>query len=254
MADHPTSAHETSRLDGPETMPSAQTGWWETERATFIRGRIGELATSGTRVIDVGCGRGTMLADDQLDGLRRFNVDSHVWDEWDVNGPMFFVCAEADALPFRDGVFDLVGSFDVLEHLPDDERAMSEQRRVAAPGGAVATAVPADRRLWSAHDEAVGHHRRYSTTTLTELADQSGLDVQRTTHLFGFLWLPARLLRSAPARRSEPGNSNTVLARTTRRVIGSLCGLERWWLGRRRLPFGTSLWAECRVRPATSRR
>jgi SAM-dependent methyltransferase len=82
--------------------------------------------------------------------------------------------ADATALPVADGGVDLVMAFDVLEHLEDDDAAVREIRRVLRPGGRFLVAVPCDPRLWSAHDEAVGHVRRYTRPTLTDLLVRGG--------------------------------------------------------------------------------
>ncbi len=84
--------------------------------------------------------------------------------------------ADATALPLADQSLDLVLAFDVLEHIPDDDRAMAEVFRVLRPGGRFFIAVPADPRLWSAHDEAVGHVRRYTRETLTALLARGGFE------------------------------------------------------------------------------
>jgi SAM-dependent methyltransferase len=67
-----------------------------------------------------------------------------------------------------------VMAFDVLEHLDDDEAAVGEIARVLRPGGHFLVAVPCDPRLWSAHDDAVGHVRRYTRPTLTDLLARGG--------------------------------------------------------------------------------
>lgn len=160
-----------------------------------------------------------------------------------------FVRARADALPFRDGSIDLVGSFDMIEHVPDDAAALAEQARVVSSTGAVVTAVPADQRLWSSHDEAVGHFRRYDRSTLISLAGNVGLTVVRSTYFFSFLWPPAFALRNSTARREAGERAESVLSRCIARLIGVIAGLERAIIRRRPLPFGTSLWAEFRPSP-----
>ncbi len=177
----------------------------------------------------------------------RINVDSHMWDEWQHRGGTLFVAARADALPFRDGAFDLVGSFDVLEHIADDGLALREQHRIVKQNGAVVAAVPADPRLWSAHDEAVGHHRRYTLESFTDLADRAHLIVQRRTYFYSYLWLPAWLARKSKIRTTEPAQGNGVTSRVITRAIGALAVIERAVLKHKRLPIGTSTWFEMRA-------
>src|SRR6476469_6002170 len=82
--------------------------------------------------------------------------------------------ADATKLPVATGALDLVVAFDVLEHLVDDDACAREVHRVLRPGGTFLVAVPCDPALWSAHDEAVGHVRRYTRATLTSLLTRGG--------------------------------------------------------------------------------
>src|SRR5690349_5061709 len=82
--------------------------------------------------------------------------------------------ADATALPVDRDSLDLVVAFDVLEHIPDHDRAVAEVRRVLRPDGRFLVAVPADPRLWSEHDVAVDHVRRYTRVTLRAVLERGG--------------------------------------------------------------------------------
>jgi SAM-dependent methyltransferase len=86
--------------------------------------------------------------------------------------------SDATHLPLADDSLDLVVAFDILEHLADDEGAVREVHRVLKPSGTYLVAVPADPRLWSSHDEAVHHLRRYTRSTLVALLERGGFEVQ----------------------------------------------------------------------------
>jgi len=88
------------------------------------------------------------------------------------------VRADGTALPLRTGVADLVVAFDVLEHIEDDAAAAAEVARVLRPGGTLLVAVPCDMALWSAHDTAVGHVRRYDRSGLRHVVQGAGLVVE----------------------------------------------------------------------------
>lgn len=236
-----------SRHDGPSTMATDQGDWWEHERATFVRARLGRLSSPGGLVIDVGCGRGTMLDAIELTDRLCVSVDSHLWSDWKGQQRMFVV-ASAESLPFRTGCAQIVGSFDVLEHLPDDAQALAEQHRVVSDTGTVVAAVPADQRLWSAHDRAVGHFRRYSDADLESAFQRHGLTSSRVTYFFSYLWPIAWLLRNRPSRPQSGQPGTGVFARLVAVAIGVLAATERRLLTTVRLPFGTSLWGEFRRR------
>jgi hypothetical protein len=92
---------------------------------------------------------------------------------------------------------------DVLEHIDEDYLAAAEIARVLRPGGAALIAVPCDMALWSAHDEAVGHVRRYSRSELTICIQKAGLTIER-------MWSWNVLLRPAAALRRKTSTGSDL--------------------------------------------
>jgi SAM-dependent methyltransferase len=84
------------------------------------------------------------------------------------------------SIPFADGTFDLVCAFDIVEHVEDEDGALSELSRVAAPGAALLLSVPLHRSRWSAFDDFVGHRRRYEPERLVEKLAEHGFSVERS--------------------------------------------------------------------------
>jgi SAM-dependent methyltransferase len=109
--------------------------------------------------------------------------------------------ADAADLPFASASLDLVVAFDVLEHLPDDVGAAREVSRVLRDGGRFLVAVPADERLWSAHDDAVGHVRRYTRRQLCNTLQQAGFEIS-DARSWNVLLRPVVAMR----RRSSTGS------------------------------------------------
>jgi len=87
---------------------------------------------------------------------------------------------DVTALPFRDGSFDLVCAFDVVEHVDDDRRIFHEFRRVTRAGATIVFSVPLHPRRWSTFDELVGHVRRYEPEKLLALLRGHDLDIERS--------------------------------------------------------------------------
>lgn len=75
---------------------------------------------------------------------------------------------QVSSLPFTDGTFDLVCALDIIEHVEDDDSALSELARVARPGGLLLISTPLHPVLWNAFDDFVGHKRRYEPPCLLE--------------------------------------------------------------------------------------
>jgi SAM-dependent methyltransferase len=128
------------------------------------------------------------------------------------------VRGDMTALPFTDAALDLVVAFDVLEHIEDDASAAAEARRVLRHDGRLLIAVPADPRLWSAHDEAVGHVRRYTRSTLAEVLDKAGFDLVSLTS-WNVLLRPVVRMRRKSSSGSDLEELHPVVNAGLRAII-----------------------------------
>jgi SAM-dependent methyltransferase len=111
--------------------------------------------------------------------------------------------ADACALPLRDESVDAALSANLLEHVPDDVRALAELRRVLRPGGRAVVVVPSAPRLYDYYDRFLGHERRYGHGELARKAREVGLEVLLDTHL-GWLLYPPFWIVKKRNRRLEP--------------------------------------------------
>jgi len=146
--------------------------------------------------------------------------------------------------------FDLIGMFDVLEHVPEDLETLRALRDALAPGGRLMLTVPAHQYLWSYFDEAARHCRRYSSREIRERLVEAGFEVefqsQFMTCIFPLVWLFRRV--SSWNQRPGPEDAKALTLREFRVVpvinglLAALLRLEALWLSRGyRLPIGTSL-------------
>lgn len=92
------------------------------------------------------------------------------------------IATEADSagLPFKDGKFELVCAFDLLEHIDDDRKLLGEVSRVLKDGGVFIVSFPLHARLWTRFDEIAGHLRRYDPATVAALLAEHGLVLQKS--------------------------------------------------------------------------
>lgn len=97
------------------------------------------------------------------------------------------------ALPFADGAFDLVCALDIVEHVDDDDSALAELSRVAAPGAALLLSVPLHPEQWTAFDDFVGHRRRYEPQRLRSKLAEHGFHVDQSA-VYGMQPKSSRLL------------------------------------------------------------
>jgi SAM-dependent methyltransferase len=153
-------------------------------------------------------------------------------------------CALPDTLPA--GTWDVVTAFDVIEHLDEPIAALRAMRARLPWDGQVVVTVPAFQFLWSHHDEANQHRRRYSRLQLVSELSSAGLKVTFVSY-FNTLLFPAvagvRLLeRLLSARAPKAGQTDLEETREpVNRLLTTLFGAERFAVGRAQLPFGVSL-------------
>src|SRR5437763_1736449 len=119
--------------------------------------------------------------------------------------------ALVEELPFPDAFFDVITVLDVLEHTDDDLAALREVRRVAKPGALVISTVPAYGFLWSEHDEALQHRRRYSAHELRNKMTVSGMDVERSTYFVTLLFWPVFAVRIAQGLLKKSTSPKTAI-------------------------------------------
>ncbi len=102
------------------------------------------------------------------------------------------------------GVADVVGIFDVLEHIPEDEQVLRGLFEAVPPGGGVLITVPQHRWLWSRADAIACHVRRYRKAELVSRTRAAGFDVIRVTSFVSLLLPLLALSRWRDARRTAP--------------------------------------------------
>lgn len=148
--------------------------WWYAERRQLLRRMLRSRPPTGW-ALDLGAAAGGNTRVLRSAGWRCVAVEySEVGSQLAKGRGLDSVQGDATRLPFADDSLGLVVAFDVLEHIEDHGLAATEILRCLRPGGHLLVAVPADMRLWSAHDEAVGHVRRYERPEIHRLLDQAG--------------------------------------------------------------------------------
>jgi SAM-dependent methyltransferase len=226
--------------------------WWYRGRRRIIRSELDRLPlTTGARILDAGCGSGRTLEElvdyGTVSGIELSEDAAEVARE---RGLGEVVVGRLEELPFPADSFDLITCLDVIEHTPQDGPALAELLRVCRPGGFMLVTVPAYPALWSLHDEANHHYRRYSRRSLREAAVGAGWGLCRMSSFNSLLLAPAAAVRLSQRRRGAtngytndldlgPAWLNTALEQPLR--------AEASWLGRgRTLPAGLSLIAVLR--------
>ncbi|MDL2259935.1 class I SAM-dependent methyltransferase [Deltaproteobacteria bacterium OttesenSCG-928-K17] len=126
--------------------------------------------------------------------------------------------------------FDLLGSFDVLEHITEDEDVMARMYKALKPGGGLVVSVPQHQWLWSAHDENLCHVRRYSNRELLEKLRRAGFTIVRSLSFLALLFpamVGTRLLRKFTSEKNLNDNPELHIPGWLDKVFEKALSVER---------------------------
>ena len=233
--------------------------WWYRGRRKVIRAELDRLSLpDDAQLLDAGCGSGRTLLELAAYGtVSGIELNEDAAEIARSRGLGEVRIGRLEQLPWPDASFDLITCLDVIEHTPDDRATLTELWRVCRPGGWLLVTVPAYQALWSGHDEANHHFRRYSRAALRRAAQGAGWQLRRLSSFNSVLLAPAAAVRLADRRRdhSDGGYANDldVGPPWLNSVLERPMALEAGWLRRGgTLPFGLSLLAVLQ-RPAGDR-
>lgn len=219
--------------------------WWFAARREIIAGLIERQAGLGAdaRILEVGCGTGSNLALLQKYG----RVDAIEPDDpaRALASARSGIAVKGGLLPdgvqLDDGAYDLIVLLDVLEHIPDDLGTLLALRSKLAPGGRFLVTVPAAPWMWSSHDAAHHHQRRYTAASLSKVFEEAGYRVRYRSHFNTVLFPLIAGARIAGKLLRREGGDDEIPPRPLNSLFRGLFGLERHLVGRGTLPFGVSL-------------
>jgi SAM-dependent methyltransferase len=222
--------------------------FWFRARNRLIVWAMRRYFPNAASFLEIGCGTGYVLS-----GVAQAFPDMTLWGSELLSAGLEFAAArvgrahlcqmDARYIPFE-AEFDVIGAFDVIEHIVEDQGVLDRAFRAVRPAGGIILSVPQHAFLWSQQDVYACHVRRYSRADLTEKVARAGFSVERVT---SFVTLPfpllllSRLRKRHAAERFDPldelqigDTANAMLERTLdieRRLI--MAGAS--------LPFGGSL-------------
>jgi SAM-dependent methyltransferase len=235
--------------------------WYLARREVVLDALARSVPDLAARTLfDVGCGSGGLLAFLERHLTVAGACDAHRLGleiaRRRTSAPLVLV-DDGRVPPLAPGQ-SLVGMFDVLEHLDDDVGVLRWLFGILAPGGVLVLTVPAHPLLFGEMDRLARHRRRYRRDELLAKLRAAGFEVRRLTHFMAPL-VPlllvfrqlGRLLDALGFRSAQRTSQELRVIPGFNGVMRSLLRLERLWLRRRGLSFGTSLIAIA-SRPAVS--
>ncbi len=226
--------------------------WWYRARreilAALIR-RDGQLPPNA-EILEIGCGTGHNLAmlgkfghveGLELDGEARALAEKRL-GRTVMSAPL----PELAGVPDRH--YDLIGAFDVIEHIDDDRAALASIATKLKPGGKFVMAVPAHQWMWSAHDVVNHHKRRYSKQALKQLIHSSPLKLEKIGYFNSLLFPLAVAQRAASKLRGREDADVKLPPAPINVALERVFAAERYLVGRLPLPPGLSLFAVAAAR------
>lgn len=184
--------------------------FWFVARNRLIRWLAQRYISRTGKYLEVGCGTGFVL---QMlhSTFPRWKISA---TEVHLEGIEFarkrvpegvtFFQMDACAIPFS-SEFDVIGAFDVIEHIRDDTTAIGQIHSALKPGGIFFLSVPQHMFLWSKYDQVGGHFRRYSVSELEDKLKIHGFTVIASTSFNSFLLPLMMLSRYLKKRETDAG-------------------------------------------------
>ena len=219
----------------------ATSSWWYETRNQVIWHAIRRYPISGA-LWDIGSGLGEVSSYLTSVGVECVAVEpNRLGAQMSSEKGVLSIQGDLHALELPVSSIEAVGLFDVLEHLDNADKVLSEIYRVLGSEGKLFITVPATKWLWSASDDLAGHHLRYTRKKIRQQLENVGFEVLSIRYFFFSLVLPILILRVVPYRlglRSLIDDTKLVqkksgwLSRLITKVEVALCG---------KIPIGTSL-------------
>jgi SAM-dependent methyltransferase len=221
--------------------------WWYCARRKIIAELIRREAKlpRNAQILEIGCGTGhnlSMLSGfGHVDGLE-LDDEARALSEKRLGRTVM-----ASPLPELAGVpdchYDLIGAFDVIEHIDDDRAALASIATKLKPTGRFVMTVPAHQWMWTAHDVVNHHKRRYSRRSVKSLIEGSPMRLEKVGYFNSLLFPLAVAERAASRLRGKDDGDVRLPPSPLNAAFEKVFAAERYLVGRLPLPPGLSLFA-----------
>jgi 2-polyprenyl-3-methyl-5-hydroxy-6-metoxy-1,4-benzoquinol methylase len=221
------------------------THWWYRARRDILASIVGRKISvpAAARILEIGCGTGHNLAMlSQFGIVDAIEIDDH---SRGIASKRLGRDVGASPLPELVGVadqsYDMIAILDVLEHVEDDRAALIAIAERLRDGGKILITVPQWPWMWSGHDVANHHFRRYTKATLRKVIADAGLKLEMLQSFNSLLFPLAAADRIVARVTGRTGSDDALPAAPINALFEKIFALERYLVGRVPMPPGVSL-------------
>ncbi len=163
--------------------------WWHIGRKYIIRSLLYKIKLkTNSKILDVGCGTGgNMEVLMEFGNVIGIDNSTEAIKFCKKRGLRNIKLKDINDANFPGKSFDLITALDILEHIDDDLAALKKIHHILKEGGYVLISVPAYQFLWSEHDVAVHHKRRYSMKEINNCLLKANFQVIKKTYAITFV-------------------------------------------------------------------
>ncbi len=221
--------------------------WWFEGRRKIILNLLEKYRSSNQnqKILDVGCGTGgTTIRLKRFGEVYGGDYSFSALQHSSKLGLKNLARIGIYDLPFPSETFDVITILDALEHIEHDDKVLFELKRILKKDGMILITVPAYQFLWSDHDVALDHYRRYNSKSISELLSKTRLEPIRISYMITFLFpllATFRLLSKLKRREKPPEPTLVPFPQVINNLFKKILFLESRILPKYNLLFGLSI-------------
>src|SRR3989344_3261682 len=224
--------------------------WWHKGKLFMVNELLNKylLKKKGKlKILEIGCGTGKTLSTLSTWGeVYGIDISKEAVNFCKSKGFKNVELADINEMDIKkyEGKFDLIVTLDVLEHIQDDVETLKRIYKMLKKGGLVLINVPAYKFLWSEHDEALHHKRRYHSLELTQKVKDSGFTIIKKSHFVFTTFFPIALFKFLSnffKKTADPTDSYIMLPKPVNEILSKILYLEANLIKNISLPLGTTI-------------
>lgn len=219
--------------------------FWFVARRKYILKALGKVDRN-SKILDIGCSSGIFLGELAQIGFKQENlygidiIENAISNCKNAGLNNTFVM-DAQSIDLKQD-FDIIIASDCLEHLEDDEKALRNWNSLLKPNGLAYIFVPVFMSLWSEHDDANMHFRRYGRNELSNKLKNNGFEINKSSFWNVLLFIPiyfVRLINNIKSSKNDKtGNLNKLPIFNN--FLLSVLNFENRFHNHINFPFGVS--------------